>query len=449
MEKFHDNITKELKKINLDIKFKFIKKIDYKPDVIFVCSIYRLENPYKNDLKYTEGLKEIIHHFPLHFPKMCLRIYIDNSFLKKDESWVDFYNLLIKTKFVELIQYDFQQFKINNIFHNSSLGMTIRLFSMFNFSSIQETIVIIDVDYQKWMNDVVNHIKTGLKIIKDKKANIIFNCYQLETFIDKPRLLIKPLIDKYDFIIRTISQPTIINKKMDKNVIIEFIKCMYVKCKNFNDWVQELNKVLQCGIKPQKTTKQIDVCKDIFELKNSPHGIFMFGVDEYFINYYIFEYLIHNKIEFCVKFEFPSMANYHYFIFNFLFQKNRIKKYFIENMYNTVLQNIHTNNIYKNYKKLDKILFIDQPQNMIKYNKYLKPTEINKHYSSLLYKYLKTKILDNTLYNSLQNIDSYELNLYKKYFSLLTTMDLKDFGIPGSYYNIKYKKNNIYEFEKI
>lgn len=444
--KFHKAVEKNMKNINIEPKFKILKFIDYEPGVIFVGSLFRLQSPYNDDIIYTKGLEQILKTFPKHFANLCIRIYVDDSILGKDSRWQKFYANLNSYKCVELIHYSFPQFKFNKIFHDNLFGAMIRMIPLFKFTSIKETIVVIDVDYQDQFPSIIDFINAGTGLIADDDIPIIFNSYQIETYMDKPRLMLKYIVDKYDFLPRFVAQPIIARKKMDPEPLLKFMECMFVKCRTYMDWVDELNGVLKCEEEKEKSSKQKNVCASVFQLTKSKYGIFMFGIDEFFINVYVLEHLLMNKTSFCIRFNFPAMANYHYFMIKYLFKYRQISPEFLIKMYKYVLQEVATQNIYKNYRTLDKIIFIEDGENGGPACK--PPDSDNIKYSKRLYIFLKENIKNGSLYKSI-HVDRDKMVLYKKYFALLETIDFDEFGIQDAYYLIKYKPNNAYNFHRV
>jgi hypothetical protein len=441
MEKFHSSVTKELKKIGLTAEFEFIKKINYKADLIFVASLFRMNNPYKSDLKYTEGLLDILRVFPRHFKNMCIRLYIDDSILGKDDKWNDFYDKVLKNPHIEIIKYTFKQFKTDKIFHDTVFGTLLRFLPMFNFMNGTETFIIIDVDYEgDIMQKVIEDIQLMLKTIKSGKTNMILNTYTTEHFIEIPRLEMRYMIKKYDFIQRLILTPLVFNRKIDKRIFIDFLHCLFIRCNEYVEWIDELIEANKCHDIKDEIIKE-KTCGQIFRAKQSKKGIFIFGIDEYFLNKDILEYFIKNKIPFSMHYKFPAIAHYHYFMIKTLYKNNLINKKFLENFYHVIFGKNISNDIYKNFLNLDKkIYFMKLKNNLMRFDteKNINDSE-SQLYQKKIYNFLKENIENGELYKNIKAPEKKHF-LYKAYFSLIKDLPFKTFLNESYVYKITYSK---------
>ena len=120
--KFHNNISAELKKYKINAEFQIVKNVKYKYKTVFSTCIFRLNNPYKNDLIYTNGFLQLLNALPKFYEDCVIRLYFDNSLLGKDNLWKNFYNKLIKHKHLQLIKYNFNQLKSHPVFHDDLFG---------------------------------------------------------------------------------------------------------------------------------------------------------------------------------------------------------------------------------------------------------------------------------------------------------------------------------------
>ena len=49
---------------------------------IISASVFKLENSYKNSMRYYKGFKLLVENFRKYFPDFYLRIYFDDSIIK-------------------------------------------------------------------------------------------------------------------------------------------------------------------------------------------------------------------------------------------------------------------------------------------------------------------------------------------------------------------------------
>lgn len=422
MSNLYENIMLELSFVGIESKFTVIKspRINYTPEIIFIASIFRIKDPYKNDNKYKTGLKWIIDNFPKHF-NMALRIFIDDSIMSKDNEWSDLYDSMLKTDFIEIIHYDFPQFKDELGYHNNLFGTVIRTLPIFNFNGYEdETTISIDVDVSdhRNKNHIINYINRCIQSIKMTKNGLLLNAYGIETYMDNGRLEFKELFDKYEFQMRFIMQYVTCSRKLDYSIFIDFMKHMICKEESYCAWIAELNIWLSNPkMKKKMGATQTHILRNIDSRSNKSQ--FIYGIDEYFLNVYIVGYLLQQHIDFAVDFRYPLMFHYHYFIYN-LYKAKGINAAFMIKFYNQVLGNnavSGVDSIYINYKILDDIIFKPRPDFLVDYTKYDIFNKISVTYFRKIYNFLRISTISGELFNNIKDVA--HMNYYKKYFKLL------------------------------
>lgn len=434
MEKFHENVSKELIKIGIISNFKVVKKINYKPKFVFSTCVFRLIDPYKDESIYMKGLMSMVSNFHNYFEKLSVRIYYDNSVLNKDNKWDKIFDILLMSEHVELIKYDFPQFRYNNVYHIGLLGTIMRMIPMFNFYNINEIIIVTDIDsyYDKRTGEPVREeiidLRKKVEYLKQNKYDNMFKTYNLRKTIELDRLRMDDIYkDKLLFYIRFVMTPTIVLKKIDKSVFLDFIRCMHVKCDIYTNWIKE----------QLKYNKDTDKHKAIINELHSKHSSFFFGTDELFLAI-ITDYLISNRKSMYINFKFDNLIQYNYFLYE-MYKNGIINKNYLEVMYNYILQN-NDRNVDRNFNKLDSIYMNMVKQVKIR-SKYL--LDYSKLYDYRENKYLKRlyiflcdSVKNNFLYNSI--INKSNSNIYMKYFLPIILQDYETFlKNSREIYNIK------------
>ena len=168
---------------SLTYSFNNTSKISKYTDKLLVVSIFRIKNlDYeKFKRKYLNKLNKIIKLMNDIFIDYNLCIYYDDSFKldnkgNKSDYFDSFVERCNKNERIELIHYEFTDFKIDNIFHDETFGTMIRLFPLFNKTK-QNNRINIDVDFNIYEFKKIKYYFD--KFIKSNKTiyNNQFNCY--------------------------------------------------------------------------------------------------------------------------------------------------------------------------------------------------------------------------------------------------------------------------------
>ena len=436
VKKFHDCVTKEFKKVNLDATFEITKNSENKYDIVFSMVMFRLNVPYKKEDEYKNGIKEIIKCVPKIVKNSALRFYYDDSLFHKDNSWQELFNLLMDTPCVELIKYDFKQFKETPIFHDKLFGTFVRFLPLFNFYKTKTIAVVIDIDIAKNAEQRICGILEHVPIVKSKRV-IIFNAYNIfSQFIDHSRLQISQLIKKYNFMPRIIAQPIISSCQLDKKFIINFLHCMFVKCSEYTKWFEETVERMDCD--NPSSDKIQHTCNAKLKLKKSKAGIFIYGIDEFFINYHLLGDLFSNQINFYINLQLPLMYEFNYFLYDYLFQKKYISNNFIKIFQQAILKDKYTDDIKKNHHSIDKILYMKYASEKTLNQKKKNPLFIT--YSRCIYEFLRENCQNGELMKNIKDKSKKFRSYYNLYFGILTQSKFDSFIQPKKVYKIVYKK---------
>jgi hypothetical protein len=331
-------------------EFKPLFNINYsqKKDIIS-CSFFKMLNSgYKDFNIYIKGLINLynyVEHLNTKGYKYHLRIFIDSS-IYEDKYIMDKIKNLQKLEIVVYSCPSYQE-SSNSKYHVGLFGTLVRFFPMFDFPNNDARYVIIsDID------DIV--IKTTNIAIKEmQKANQIDLVYLLKIGnLGKNVKYNYPSLYKDVITIYSISQSIVSFKRFDSKIITEFITKTNTTEKYLSYYYEIQKKHLNKEL--EKKYKNVEP--------------YIYGIDEYFINKILTEYMIDNKIPTAINF-FWNLYSPIYYLLEYLdfIDKKNIKK--LDNLLNYILtkHNLKFNSsdsIEKKYDIIDKIIYNKSSTNL-------------------------------------------------------------------------------------
>jgi hypothetical protein len=354
---------------------------DIDPNVkknIVSISFFKMYNGgYKDFNLYINGFKKLYKYVMEDELNYTIRLFIDNT-IYNDK---DLFSQLNNLERVNIIIYNCPKYieKSNSDYHIGLFGTFVRFFPIFDFPNNDAKIVqIMDMDDYKYFLTNKESIKQIGKNIDSiyllKNGSIHKNLYTNE-------ILINNVINPYVVATKYISF-----KSLDYNVLIDF----------FKEIDMEKNKDKLYTLYKHKNNKKM--------IENN--GKFIYGIDEYFININLCNYIIKNKIPFGVKFTWVVNGNLYYY-----------------------LRSININN--KETKLLNILLDYIFKKTNIQYNKNMNIRQ-------------KYKLIDNILYNKKNDINKIMYYFYKSFLYLYKNNNYK-FLYNKNLYNI-IKDNNLFGF---
>ena len=108
---------------------------------IISCTVFRMKEGYKNELKYYDGLKIFVENYEKFLPDFYFRLYYDDSVLDYETSekientkkyWKPLFDKMKLNKKIQLIKYEMKDFKLDKLHHNGVIGTMTRFFPMFD-----------------------------------------------------------------------------------------------------------------------------------------------------------------------------------------------------------------------------------------------------------------------------------------------------------------------------
>lgn len=291
-----------------------------KPTKLFCYSLFRMKGPYNDITNYVYPLRESIKKLPKSFPGYKIRIYYDNSLLNTDmgnhkintqnkELLIPFFEELKNNTFVELFKYDFPQFKTENKkYHRGTFGTFVRFFPMFDTSIDANISVSTSFDADDDMK--LRYNKTMLNKIVRSKSN--FHAYAVLC----PEMGEK--LFRCDIVYKCWGG-TLVNKaKFPMRLLTNFLHKILGTIKD-----ERLHKAIQSIRKTNKYKTQHTISNVVY------------GIDQFFLQMDITEYLVDHKIPFSVSLVpvlyvlFSKIANHTKGFTYFKRNKRIIKTFFI------------------------------------------------------------------------------------------------------------------------
>ena len=346
---------------------------------MFTTSFFKLEKSYKNFNKYLEGLNNWIHFLNSFEHDYIFRIFIDQN-IYNDKNIM---KLLRSDNKIELVLFKCKNYKKGN-YHIDLFSTLIRFFPYFNFDNNDSNKVIVtDIDMD------LNSISLGTD----------------------PRVFYKFLMTKKDkeyFIGYGEPQKFILSEF--KNKLYIYAECMYLKDKlnkkNLIDFFKNIDTIFP---------------KWNIGYYNKRFTTYGFGIDEMFINDYLFK----NFKEYSAMFQYFIS----YFIYMYVKHKKMIKnnnmsknifryilgKYYNENMgINDMINFIdkYTYNI-KEYTSINNYLTI-RFNNIISYLYKKNIIWMDMTTMKLIHEHLNDVIYGTVVITTNYNIDFININVYNK-----------------------------------
>ena len=308
---------------------------------VMVVVIFCLENSYKKQDIYYNGLNDMINNISKIFPNMFFRIYYDSSIItpqhKNNElnrfiinKWNPLFDKLKNNKQIQLVKYEYPEFKINNLYHEQLFGSVIRFLPLFNFEEeISKNVIIMDID-----NIGILH-KTKLEFDEFLKSNSQF--FFKHSSCSSRNIQLSKINKQYMNFIIPFAWDIFSKVKFDKNIFIDFINQIKNINKKINDNIYNLlntfYKSIQAG--NYQEGHKLDVSSK-----------FPYGIDE-ILTLYLFNYYIKNKIHY----SFSEITNMGFFLYDLSLRSHELSDYNDDDDMKYMMKRI-MNKYYDNNKSL-------------------------------------------------------------------------------------------------
>lgn len=379
----------------------FIKKRFYtepvKPYNVISMSLFQLENSYKNNDIYYNGLNYIINNFKKYYPDMYIRLYIDDSvinpiFKKKETNdyiknkWIPLINRIKKLDYVQVVLYDYKLLKHKEDYHDKAnkqeflpsacpcgykghdkaknvilpsacpckhgheglFGTLIRFEPLFNFKENKNIniVYVSDIDLGKGF---FTKRYEGFKKFKRSSCDFYFKC--ASSMYVKPRFYV--LKDSINTWCRITASMIVSKIKLPSVLYTDFIKTL---CNRLN------NKNIYSPSKLMKMyDKQIDLFLSNEAEKSKTAGydtIVEYGIDELFMTS-VLGWIVESK----VKFAYYYNIEFSRVLWNYYNGFKKGEKDKIENNFKYILSKIlgkyynNKKNVDDNYDVIDKLFY--------------------------------------------------------------------------------------------
>lgn len=420
-------------------KFTPLFDINYnkKVNMLSACFFIMENRGYKELNKYTNGLKKINEQITKRKLDYKLRLFIDDSVYSNK----DLFNQISKLENIQLVLYSCPNFIIRNNYHIGLFGTLVRFFPFFDFANNDANIVISsDIDDTN-LSSIFNYIK---------KLSSHINLSEI--YLLKSGELNRSLKYRFDFMYKNKLNPYVYAlsyasfKRIDHNVIVDYLKHVNAdrgnKAYSFHYVVENANDIGKG--EPNNPNKYGD------EL-----GSFIYGVDEYFLNHVLAQYLIDNKLCNVVRTNWDIFGPLYYVL---MLEKGLTDKEI--NLINLIFQYVYKEagfelnnkmNISDKFNNLDEKIFIPKYSDNLKNNN--EKDKIRYKLNKIFYKmflYLKSNpnykfIYPKEFYDLFVDDDRY-FGTYKIDFFRIINCGNKDRDIVIS--QEKFKLNDVNKLKK-
>lgn len=337
-------------------------------------SFFYLENSYKSYHRYINGIRKIIE-FINKYDKFALRIYYDKSINEHDKfkEFVDEIknNKSLSVGKVQLVEYSCLKF-IKGSFHLGTFGTLMRFLPFFE-NSHYKVIYILDIDDLGY-----EYIAKFIYKLEQTDKYLMF--YDIENYGKRYE---DKLNNKYGYCV--LANVYLQNYRYDIKLMTDFLDSLSSN---------KLYKMLE------------EINTKLFSYKKLPQDILKtYGIDEYFLNIYLFNSMKSDKIG-CLR---ESL----YF------------DYFFDNLIK-----------FDDYEKIIKNYFIDI-LTLLKFNKVSLLNKTSKNLRDMLNNIVKLhidtwfkhnrKIFINTYFNFIKEYKKITLDYYKKYYFIFDEKYIDEF----------------------
>lgn len=331
---------------NTVCKFTPLFKINYGiKQNILSCCLFKLLRSYKNFNIYVNGLANLNKYVTEYMPDFRIRLFIDNNIYIDTEIM----KKISKLDKIDNVLYACPDFLVDDKYHDGLFGTMVRFFPMFNFENNDAGIIgVVDADFNK--PESYHNVFKSFQNFKEH-TNDIDDVY----LYFYGRLFHTALKDKETNYTKPYALAwKIFNvKRINQQILIDYLyEVKYNK-----------NNIMYTDYEPRITLAQ-------------PTN-FIFGVDEYFINNTLLDYLNKNKLCFGLRYyyqiHFPLFFDYEkYFkenkdeneknnltsIINFIVDKiPDIKNKSVEDKYEYIVSKVYFDTEKKISPKLDKMFY--------------------------------------------------------------------------------------------
>jgi hypothetical protein len=309
-------------------------EINYKIKKKLICaSFFKMKTSgYKDFSIYVNGVKNVSKNINNIYPDWVFRIFIDNHIYNDAEIM----NVLWTLKNTELVLFTCPSYC-------GLFATLVRFFPMFDFPNNDASYVAItdidsfDIDYNKYIMKNINKYNNNYFI---KLGNVFYKK------IKNYNLYYNNKFKTYSYAFNIISI-----KRLPNNILINFI-----------NMVNQTKNVYSCYYDANNNDSN----------KFNIGSNFCYGVDEYFINNVLCEYLLDNKIPYIEKYDFDLVK----LLYNTYVNYNELstnEQYVFEKLIDKLLKmsdiKVSPNlNLNDKYLKIDKIIFTFNETSKLKYS---------------------------------------------------------------------------------
>ena len=235
--------------------------------IILCCSIFRLNNMYRDMNKYYDGLKLLINILKNN-NKYFLRIYYDFS-VRTDDIFIDIKKKCLGYNNIQLCEYYCDKYLDSDTkLHIGIFGMFVRFLPFFDNKLRNNLRIIIDIDYSLF--DIYLYIKNNV----DKLLKSNYDC-----------LLISYI--GYGYRYGNSFNNDVINDALIAHVYLRNISLDITILKNILDKLINRDKYIYNDIINMINNRELlkdNTITDVI-IKNKPiDNLFIYGIDEWFVN---------------------------------------------------------------------------------------------------------------------------------------------------------------------
>ena len=423
-----NNTLKSLDNHSILCNLSYSNNIPEKDAIILSCSLFKLNDMYRDITIYINGLKKIVKWIENNKHKLHLYIYYDHS-IENDNLFLDLKPELDKKKNITTCKYYCETFiDSTNGLHKGLFGLFVRFYPFFNTLLLKNIKLLIDID------------------IADNYLFIIENCILPQFIKSNTKCFILDVIGYewtyYNLYSNQYTKGSANSNFYLKNMClpIKLLNNTLIKLRNNDPKILTMiNEIVNKKKDKLNTLNKKHLFYDAYK-KFKDNKTFSYGIDEWWLNKIVLDYIIETEKEIGIIYYHDSLAKY---FNNKLIEWKLNKNININNFLKELLKDKYNTNFNINLKTLYRIFNFDNYNTINDYHKYIKLT---KKLFFLIEKNKKNKLLiiNNNYFNNLKTHITYNHSCFSKINTYNTKKDKQLFNylcktkIPI----LKFKQNN-------